>query len=128
MNRNADSELLAAALVGYETQLRTIDEKIQELRSQIGGKALKVAMVSDGATAKRKMSAAGKSRIAAAQKKRWAAFHKGKAPKSPAKKTTRKKRVFTAAAKKHIGDATRKRWAAYRAQKEAAAKRAPAKK
>ena|SRR5579872_3015202 len=127
MSANADNELLAAALVGYQAQLETIDQKIQELRRQIGGSET-VAVASDVATPKRKMSAAGKARIVAALKKRWAAFHKGKAPKAPAKKTTRKKRVISAAAKKRISEATKKRWVAFRAQKEAAAKKAPAKK
>jgi hypothetical protein len=112
------NELLAAALIGYQAKLASINEKIQEIRSEIGGSG-KVAVVSHSATptptGKRStMSAAAKTRIAAAQKKRWKAFHEEHEPTAPAKKA---KRVFSAAAKKRIADAMKKRWAAYRAEK-----------
>jgi hypothetical protein len=122
MNTIPANELLAAALIGYQAQLRAVDEKIHEIRSEISGSGA-VAVVSDGATpaptGKRStMSAAAKARIAAAQRKRWAAYHKEQKPTAPVKKA---KRIFSAAAKKRIADATKKRWAAYRAAKAKAA-------
>ena len=110
MNGIADDELLVAALVGYQVQLRTIDERIHEIRQELGGTA-QVAVAFDSATPKRRtMSAAGKARVIAALKKRWAAFYKEKAPKPPAKKWK-----MSAAGRKAIIGATKKRWAAYRA-------------
>jgi hypothetical protein len=124
MNTIPANELLAAALIGYQAKLRAINEKIQELRIEIGGTG-KVVVISDSATpvptANRTMSAAGKARVAAAQRRRWAAFHKDKAPKAPTKTAPKKKRVLSPAAKRRISEATKKRWAAYRAAKAKAA-------
>jgi hypothetical protein len=115
-----ENELLTAALIGYQAGLRMIDEKIQELRREIRGSG-KVAVVSDGATPKRQMSAAAKARVVAAQKKRWAAFRKQKAPKAPAKKALAKKHKVSAAGRKAIAEAAKNRWAAYRVAKAKAA-------
>jgi hypothetical protein len=128
MNIIPVNELLAAALVGYQAKLRALDDKIRELRSEIGGTG-KVAVISDGATpvltTRRSMSASGKARVAAAQKKRWAAFHKDKAPKVPEKTAPKKKRKLSAAGRKAIAEATKKRWAAHRTAKAKAASKTP---
>ena len=79
-----DHEILEAALVGLQHSLASVDEKIKEIRSRLGGKAVrKAAAPIPAATAapaaaapKRTMSASARRRIAAAQKKRWAAYHK----------------------------------------------------
>ena len=74
-----DRSTLEAALIGYEFQLKVIEEKMAAVRAQLGGKAARVAATTTtdiGASKpKRTMSAAARKRIAAAQKKRWAAFH-----------------------------------------------------
>jgi hypothetical protein len=80
-----DNSLLAAALVGYESQLQKINDAIAEIRSQLGQRpGRSPARVVAAPKTRRTMSAAARKRIAAAQKKRWAAFH-AKAEK-PAKK------------------------------------------
>lgn len=115
VNINATS-LFEAALIGYRVKLKTLDDKIAEIRSQLSGETPKVIADTNDVKGKRSMSPAARARIAEGQKKRWAAFHKQEAPKLPA---TKKKRVLSPAARKRIADATRKRWAAYRAQKAA---------
>jgi hypothetical protein len=76
--------MLAMALVGYELEKKKIDERIKEIRAQLGGVkvAAKVSPSTDGQPPKRrKLSAAARKRIAAAQKKRWAE-HRAQAAKS----------------------------------------------
>ena len=85
-----DPAMLAMALVGYEIEKKKIDEKIKELRAQIGGgKAAPVrfslgsADTKDEAVPKRrKLSVAARKRIAIAQKKRWAEHRKAQAAQS----------------------------------------------
>ncbi|HEY1341473.1 MAG TPA: hypothetical protein VGF59_28375 [Bryobacteraceae bacterium] len=77
-----NSELLAAALYGYERQRSELDAKIADIRRQLRGTpSLKPAATPETAhpRKRRKMSRAARKRIAAAQKKRWAEFRKNKA-------------------------------------------------
>jgi hypothetical protein len=114
-----DPEVLRAALAGYQHELSTIEEKMGEIRRELGGR---VSVASRGPAVpheKRVMSAAARKRIAAAQKKRWAAYKKAEA--APEKKTPAKRRIMSAAGRKRIADATKKRWAAFRAAKAASA-------
>jgi hypothetical protein len=76
-----DHSILEAALVGYQFQLKAVQEKIAVLRAQMGHKAAHATVSpasTDGAPKKRTMSASARKRIAAAQKKRWAEFHAAK--------------------------------------------------
>jgi len=61
-----DSELLRAALLGYEIRRKKIDEKIGEIR-----KELERAKIS-APVPKRHLSAGAGRRIAVASRKRWA--------------------------------------------------------
>src|SRR5947209_326170 len=70
-----DAEILEAALIGLDRRRSQIEEKMAELRRQIGGSdaARKSnAVGSEPAPKKRTMSAAARRRIAEAQRKRWA--------------------------------------------------------
>jgi hypothetical protein len=74
-----DPSILEMALVGYEMEKQKIDEKIRDIRSQLGARRTSssqgnsVGTASDSATPKKRtLSAAARRRIAAAQKKRWA--------------------------------------------------------
>jgi hypothetical protein len=109
-------EIIDAAIEGFESQKRRIDEQIAELRALSNGNAPAVAV----APKKRGMSAAGRKAIAEAQRKRWAAA-KGQAETKAPKVATpvKKKRVLSAAGKAAIVAALKKRWAA----KKAAAKK-----
>jgi hypothetical protein len=83
--------MLAMALVGYEVEKKKIDEKIKEIRAQLGGggpvakvgRPAKSAAVAGTAEApkRRTLSRAARKRIAAAQKLRWAEHRKAQAAK-----------------------------------------------
>src|SRR6266545_4650694 len=98
-----DASLLEAALIGFEQMHRTIEEKIGDIRQQLGGNS--TAKGAASGRQRRTLSAAARRRIGAAQRKRWAA---ARADAKPA----RAKRTMSAAARKRIAAAQRKRWAA----------------
>lgn len=115
-----DTELLRAALVGYQHQVSVLTDRIAEIKQQLGSQSSDGAVKPVADTSKRQVSAAGRRRMADAQKRRWAAFHDKNG--TPAKKASGKgqgKRKMSAAGRERIAAATRKRWAAYRAQKAA---------
>ena len=72
------------ALVGYELEKKKIDERIKEIRAQLGGSraAANVSSNGDHAPKRRQLSVAARKRIAAAQKKRWAEHRKAVAQAS----------------------------------------------
>jgi hypothetical protein len=116
-----DQSLFEAALIGFEQMRRNVEEKIGDIRRQLGGSdGTRAAQV--GPAPRRTLSAAARRRIAAAQRKRWAAA------KAQAKPATAK-RTMSAAARKRIAAAQRKRWAAVKkALAKAATKRTAPKK
>lgn len=126
MRRQIDHSLLEMALIGYEAERRKIEEKIGEIRRELGVRSNRgAAPAAEGEIPKpkHKMSAAAKKRIAAAQKKRWAAFHAKKAEKPAAAKKTATKKA--APRKAMSADVKQKRIAALaKARAAKAAKRA----
>jgi len=83
-----DLTTLQMALVGYEIEKKKIDEKIKEIKAQLGrrGASLAVAAVSDApAPRKRNLSADARRRIAMAQKRRWAEHRRKAAAAKSAK-------------------------------------------
>jgi hypothetical protein len=78
--------MLAMALVGYEVEKKKIEDRIREIRSQLGGGRVtdkEVRSVTNNDQPKRRqLSAAARKRIAAAQKKRWAEHRKAAAQAS----------------------------------------------
>jgi hypothetical protein len=110
--RTADASFLEAALIGFEQMKRNVEEKIAEIRRQLGsGNGTQAAAPSQ--TGRRPLSPAARRRIAAAQRKRWAAV---KAKSEPAK-LVGAKRTMSAAARRKIAAAQRKRWALMKAKK-----------
>src|SRR3954447_23816139 len=83
--------IIDAAIEGFESQKRRIDEQIAELRALGNGHAPAKAE----APKKRGMSAAGRRAIAEAQRKRWAAKSEAE-PKAPKAKPAKKKRTLSA--------------------------------
>lgn len=76
-----DVTILEMALIGYQIERRKIDDKIAQIRAQLGGSK----PAANGASgAKRLLSAAARARISAAQKKRWAEHRKRKAAQKQA--------------------------------------------
>jgi hypothetical protein len=84
-----DTSLLQAALIGYEVELKRIEQAISDLRRKLRNTASNAAAapISAGLQwlsdvkkehGRRWMSEAAKKRIAKAQKKRWAAYRKSK--------------------------------------------------
>ena len=65
------SDLLQAALIGYQAEITRIHQAMADIRRELGGSAGTTATPT---RAKRKLSAASRKKMAAAQKKRWAAF------------------------------------------------------
>jgi len=111
-----DTEVLEAALIGFQHLRDQVEQKIAALRSQIGSpaaskQALSHKAAAESAPKKRTMSAAARKRIALAQKKRWAAY---KAEHGAASAPVKAKRVLSAAGRARIIAATKKRWAAFR--------------
>jgi hypothetical protein len=114
------TEILTAAIDGFEIQKARIDAQIAEIRQLLEGSPAPVvasekpSTVSRVSTKRRKMSKAGRAAIAAAQRKRWADLKKE--PAAAAAPKQKKKRKLSAAGRKAIIAATKKRWAAKRAE------------
>ena len=111
--KQSDRELLQAALTGYQHQLDTIDQRMAEIRRELGGGGGRPAAApgTAGNGRRRGMSAETRERMAEAQRLRWAGVKRAGKPA--------KKRKMSAEGKARIAEATRKRWEAYRAQKAA---------
>jgi hypothetical protein len=107
--------IIDAAIQGFESQKRRIDEQIAELRALSNGHAPRTESSAPPRTKKRGMSAAGRKAIAKAQRKRWAAV-KGEGEAVAAKPAKKAKRKLSAAGRAAIIAATKKRWAAKRAE------------
>lgn len=107
------TEIITAAILGFEAQKHKLDTQIAELRALLSP-ADSTAAVEPARRPRKKMSAAGRKAIAAAQRKRWAAV-KGETKAATTKKPKRK---LSAAGRAAIVAALKKRWAA----KKAAAK------
>ncbi len=81
-NVRLTSDIISAAIEGYEAQKATIDQKIAELRQMLGGnrpESARAASAEAPARKQRRLSAAGRKRIADAARKRWAALREAKA-------------------------------------------------
>jgi hypothetical protein len=76
-----DTDLLAAALVGYQRRITEIDARMADLRQRIAAASPAPSAKPAAAPArkKRRLSPEGRARIIAATKKRWAAVRKAKA-------------------------------------------------
>jgi hypothetical protein len=111
MPKRLNTEIIVAAIAGFEQQKTRLDAQIAELRNM-----LSPGVAGDSTPApkgRRRMSTAARARIAAAQRKRWAEVKKqGGAASSDTR--PRKKRRLSAAGRKAIIEATKRRWAALR--------------
>jgi hypothetical protein len=116
----SDTEILEAALIGLAVKRSEIEEKMTELRRQIGGgsdgRPSSTGVDSAPAVKKRTLSVSARKRIAAAQRKRWRELKNAQTEAAPVKK-----RKLSAAGRKRIIAATKKRWAEYKAKKAASA-------
>jgi hypothetical protein len=124
-----NTEIITAAIEGFESQKRRIDDQIAELKAMLSGGSTETAATPEppsGKRKRRKMSVAGRKAIAEAQRKRWAASKKAAEPSAPAKAPKPKRRISKAGMARIIA-ATKERWARVRAvkaqQEKAAAKK-----
>ena len=116
-------EIITAAIEGFESQKRRIDDQIAELRAMLPGGSAETAATPEAPTRKpRKFSAAARRRMKEAQQRRWAKV-RGESEPSASAVTPEPKRKLSAAGKKAIQEALRKRWALKHAE---AAKAQPA--
>jgi hypothetical protein len=72
-----DTELLTAALRGFQHQASEIQSRIDDITRRLGGNRLAASSVSSQGAQRRpqrthRISPEGRARIAAAQKRRWA--------------------------------------------------------
>jgi hypothetical protein len=121
-------DILLAAIEGFESQKRRIEDQIAELRQMLDGHSAQSAAAPKTTRGRRKISAEGRARIAEAQRNRWAAKKAADPAATPEAVTPRPKRKLSAAGRKAIVEATRKRWARVKGEAVAkAAKKTPAK-
>jgi hypothetical protein len=110
MPRKLSNEVMLAAIDGFESQKKRIDDKIAGLRAMLSG---------DGSAPvapprkRRKISAAAWRRMREAQQRRWAAVRgEGGEPIVAKRKRAKAKRRRTEAGQQAIIAATKRRWAA----------------
>src|SRR5262249_15388002 len=108
--RAADTSLLEAALIGFEQMRRNVEEKMVDIRLQLGSRDGTRGL---GQAPSRTRSPAARRRMAAAQRKRWAAVR----AKSKSLRPAGSKRTMSAAGRKRIAAAQRKIWALLKAKK-----------
>jgi hypothetical protein len=110
MPTKVNTEIVAAAIAGFEEQKKRLNAQIAELRQMLTPSA------TDGSAPMpvgRRMSAAARSRIASAQRKRWAAARRQAGAASPTAPAGNKRKL-SAGGRKAIIEATKRRWAAFR--------------
>jgi ribonuclease E len=119
------TEILTAAVLGFEEQKRRIDTKIAELRATLSGGPANPAATPEATSRKRKkFSAAARRKMAQSQKLRWAKIRGESEPSAPATPEAPKpKRRISEEGMKRIIAATKKRWRLQKA-KSATAKKA----
>lgn len=119
------TEIINAAIEGFQQSKLRIDTQIAELRAMLPGGRTEPAATPEAPTGKRrKLSAAVRRRMKEGQQRRWAKIRgESESPSSPATpEPVKPKRTLSAAGKANIVAALRKRLAA---KKAAAAKTAP---
>src|ERR1039457_306773 len=121
------TEIITAAILGFEEQKRHIDTKIAELQAMLSGSPAESAARPEGTPRKHKISAAARRRMAIAQRKRWAKIRGESEPPAPAKAPKAKRRISEEGMKRIIA-ATKKRWRSQKAAAKAPAKKAVTKK
>lgn len=112
------SEVLLAAIQGFEAQKQHIDSQIAELRAMLSRGSANPAVAPEAPAPKRKkFSVAARRRMALAQKRRWANIRGESQPPSPATaEQARPKHRISEEGMKRIIAATKKRWALKRAE------------
>jgi hypothetical protein len=114
MPTKLSNEVILAAIDGFESQKKRIDDKIAGLRAMLNGDSGAPAAATEAPARKRRtISAAARRRMKSAQQRRWAAV-RGEAgePAVPKTKTAKPKRRLSEAGRQAIIAAAKRRWAA----------------
>lgn len=102
------SEIITAAIAGFEQQKLHIDAQIADLRAMLPGNRTESAAMSEAAPSKRKVSADARRRMALGQKARWAKLKGTSEPLTPATpEPVKAKRKLSAAGRANIVAALR---------------------
>jgi hypothetical protein len=118
------SEIVAAAITGFEVERDRIQVRIAEIRQLLGSPA-GATTPSEAAKPRKKRSAAVRRRMKLAQQLRWKKIKQGE----PAQAAAKPKRTMSASARRRIAAAQKRRWALKKAAEQSAAvKKAAAKK
>jgi len=112
------SEIITAAIEGFQSQNSRIDDQVAELRAMLSGVATQTAAAPEAPTRKRKkFSAAARKRMKEAQQRRWAKIRgKSGSPAPAAPEPKKQKRRISEEGMKRIIAATKKRWRLQKAQ------------
>jgi hypothetical protein len=118
MPRKLTTEILTAAIDGYEVQKTRIEAKIAELRAMLSGGPAQAPISEPAKRKRRKFSAAARRHMKEAQQRRWAKIRGESEPRAPATPEPAKpKRRIGKAGMARIIAATKERWARVRAAK-----------
>jgi len=106
------TEIIMAAIAGFEQQKRHMDEEIARLKGLLSGQRAGSSGTSAGAPTRkrRKLSADARRRMRDAQRARWARVRGETAGSPPAKQSAKPKRRLSEAGRQAIIAATNKRW------------------
>jgi hypothetical protein len=77
----ANRDVLEAAIVGFQAQIKEIEQAMTAIRAQLVGSRAATATAPQPRK-RSKFSAAARRKMAAAQKARWEAYRKAKAAKA----------------------------------------------
>ena len=124
------AEIITAAIEGFESQKRRIDDQIASLRAMLPGGPSETATTPEGTPPqRRKFSASARRHMKEAQQLRWSKTRGASEVPVPATQEAPKaKRKLSNAGRKAISDATKRRWAAVHAAKQKEKPAATAKK
>jgi hypothetical protein len=108
------AEIISAAIEGFQSQKRRIDDQIAGLRALLPGGPAETAATPEAPTRKRKkFSAAARKRMKEAQQRRWAKIRgESESPAPVTPEAPKAKRKLSKAGKAAIVAALKKRWAA----------------
>lgn len=129
MPKHFTPEIITAAIEGFESQKRRLDDQIAELRSMLpGGTAEAAAKPEAPRQRRRKFSAAAIHRMREAQQRRWAKVRGESEPSAPVEPPKSKRKLSAAAKAKLVANLKKARAAKAAKAKTAAKKTAPARK
>jgi hypothetical protein len=104
------SEIITAAIEGFEAQKTRIDDQIRELRAVlVGGPAASAATPEAPTKKRKKFSAAARRKMAMAQRARWAKIKGESEPPAP-KAVPKSKRKISKEGMARIIAASKRRW------------------